>query len=74
MPQARICEGDRRRDRLGERRSTQSKGAMKKITLVLASAILLAGAASAHVASTKVNVNKIDAPGVGARIAYGVFK
>jgi len=47
---------------------------MKKLALVLASAILLAGAASAHAASTEVTVNKVDAAGGGARIACGVFK
>jgi hypothetical protein len=47
---------------------------MKKLALVLASAILLAGAAFAHAASTEVTVNKVDAAGGGARIACGVFK
>jgi len=36
--------------------------------LALASALLLAGAASVHAASTKVTVNAIDASGVGAPI------
>ncbi|MGE5201387.1 MAG: superoxide dismutase [Cu-Zn] SodC [Acidobacteriota bacterium] len=39
-----------------------------KIALTLASAILLVGTATAHAASAKVTVNKIDATGIGATI------
>ena len=41
---------------------------MVKTSLVLAAAILLAATASAHAASTKLVVNKIDASGVGSSV------